>query len=286
MPYKNMEDAIVLSKLGKGSLVTTIVTDDTTEARNYVAGAATHHGRILVLNNECAKENTGHGSPLPLLVHGGPGRAGGGEEMGGIRGVRHYLQRTALQGSPTMITAITQVDQPHAKGKDPGKHPFRKYFEELQIGDQLITEKRLITADDIDRFADLSGDHFYAHIRTTDFTGTMFEQQVAHGYLMMSVAAGLFVDSYEKNPVLLNYGIDDLRFTKPVYPGAEVFIRFTCKEKLPSDKRVVEKPEDYKRGDDIDKGIVKWLVEMLDTSDEPVIGVATILTMVAKKKQS
>ncbi len=282
MPYTNMDDAIALSKLGKGSLVTTVVTADYKEARQYVIGAATHHGRILVLNNECAKENTGHGSPLPLLVHGGPGRAGGGEEMGGLRGVKHYLQRTAIQGSPTTITEVTNIYQPHAKGKDPGKHPFKKYFEELQIGDQIVTEKRLITSEDIDKFADLSGDHFYAHIKTTDFTGTMFEQQVAHGYLIMSIAAGLFVDSYEKNPVLLNYGIDELRFTKPVYPGAEIHIRFTCKEKLPNDKRVVEKPEDLKRGDDIEKGIVKWLVEMIDDSNE-VTGVATILTMVALK---
>lgn len=285
MPYKTDEEAIALSKLGKGSLVTTIVTADYKTARNYVIGAATHHGRILVLNNECAKENTGHGSPLPLLVHGGPGRAGGGEEMGGIRGVKHYLQRTALQGSPTTITEITNVYQPHAKGKDPGKHPFQKYFEELQVGDQLITEKRLITSEDIDAFADLSGDHFYAHIKTTDFTGTMFERQVAHGYFIMSIAAGLFVDDYEINPVLLNYGIDELRFTKPVYPGAEIHVRFTCKEKLPNDKRIVEKPEDFKRGDDIDKGIVKWLVEMIDETDE-VTGVATILTMVKKKKQT
>lgn len=282
MPYKNMDDAIALSKLGKGSLVTTVVTADYKEARQYVIGAATHHGRILVLNNECAKENTGHGSPLPLLVHGGPGRAGGGEEMGGIRGVKHYLQRTAIQGSPTTLTEVTNVYQPHAKGKEPGKHPFKKYFEELQVGDQIVTEKRLITSEDIDRFADLSGDHFYAHIKSTDFTGTMFEQQVAHGYLIMSIAAGLFVDSYDKNPVLLNYGIDELRFTKPVYPGAEIHIRFTCKEKLPNDKRVVEKPEDFKRGDDIEKGIVKWLVEMIDDSNE-VTGVATILTMVARK---
>lgn len=285
MPYKTDEEAIALSKLGKGSLVTTIVTADYKTARTYVIGAATHHGRILVLNNECAKENTGHGSPLPLLVHGGPGRAGGGEEMGGIRGVKHYLQRTALQGSPTTITEVTNVYQPHAKGKDPGKHPFQKYFEELQVGDQLITEKRLITSEDIDAFADLSGDHFYAHIKTTDFTGTMFERQVAHGYFIMSIAAGLFVDDYEINPVLLNYGIDELRFTKPVYPGAEIHIRFTCKEKLPNDKRIVEKPEDFKRGDDIDKGIVKWLVEMIDETDE-VTGVATILTMVKKKKQT
>ncbi len=284
MPYKNLDEAIALSKLGKGSLVSTIVTVNYKEARQYVVGAASHHGRILVLNNECAKESTGHGSPLPLLVHGGPGRAGGGEEMGGLRGVKHYLQRTALQGSPTMITAITNVYQPHAKGKEPGKHPFKKYFEELQIGDQIITAKRIITSEDIDKFADLSGDHFYAHIKTTDFTGTMFEQQVAHGYFVMSLAAGLFVDSYDKNPVLLNYGIDELRFTKPVYPGAEVYIRFTCKEKSPNDKRIIEKPEDFKRGDDIDKGIVKWLVEFFDETDE-LTGVATILTMVAKKNQ-
>ncbi len=280
MPYKKIDEAIALSKLGKGSLVSTIVTANYTIAKHYVIGAATHHGRILVLNNECAKESTGHGSPLPLLVHGGPGRAGGGEEMGGIRGVKHYLQRTALQGSPTTITEITGVYQPNAKGKNPGKHPFKKYFEELQIGDQIITDKRIITSEDIDKFADLSGDKFYAHIKTTDFTGTMFEQQVAHGYFIMSIAAGLFVDSYEKNPVLLNYGIDELRFTKPVYPGAEVYIRFTCKEKLPSDKRVIEKPEDFKRGDDIEKGIVKWLVEFFDETNE-VTGVATILTMVA-----
>lgn len=284
MPYKKMEDAIALSKLGKGSLCSTIVTADHKTAQQYVTGAATHHGRILVLNNECAKESTGHGSPLPLLIHGGPGRAGGGEEMGGLRGVKHYLQRTALQGSPTTITAITNVYQQYAAGKDPGKHPFRKYFEELQIGDQIVTEKRVITSEDIDRFADLSGDHFYAHIKTTNFEGTMFEQQVAHGYFIMSMAAGLFVDSYEKNPVLLNYGIDELRFTKPVYPGAEIHIRFTCKEKLLNDKRVIEKPEDFKRGDDIDKGIVKWLVEMIDETGE-ITGVATILTMVAKQKQ-
>ena len=285
MPYKNMEEAIALSKLGKGSLCSTIVTADYQQAKTFVVNAATHHGRILVLNNECAKESTGHGSPLPLLVHGGPGRAGGGEEMGGLRGVKHYLQRTALQGSPTTITAITNVYQPYAKGKDPGKHPFKKYFEELSIGDQLITEKRTVTADDIDRFADISGDHFYAHIRTTDFNGTMFEKQVAHGYFIMSMAAGLFVDSYELNPVLLNYGIDELRFTKPVYPGTEIYIRFTCKEKLLNDKRVVDNPEDFKRGDDIEKGIVKWYVEMLDTTDDPIVGVATILTMVKMKKQ-
>ncbi|MEI9806469.1 MAG: phenylacetic acid degradation bifunctional protein PaaZ [Bacteroidota bacterium] len=274
MPYKHTDEAIELSKKGKGSLCSSIVTADNRIAKAYVLGAATHHGRILVLNNDCAKESTGHGSPLPLLVHGGPGRAGGGEEMGGIRGVKHYMQRVALQGSPATITAITNVYQQNAKGKDSGKHPFKKYFEELEIGDQLVTEKRLITSADIERFADLSGDHFYAHLKDTDFTGTMFEQQVAHGYFIISAAAGLFVDSYDKNPVLLNYGIDELRFTKPVYPGAEIHIRFTCKEKLPQD------PKDE---NDIPKGIVKWLVEILDGTEEPVVGVATILTMVAKR---
>jgi oxepin-CoA hydrolase/3-oxo-5,6-dehydrosuberyl-CoA semialdehyde dehydrogenase len=274
MPYSNMDEAIALAKLGKGSLVSSIVTASPKLAKQYVLGAGTYHGRILILNNECAKESTGHGSPLPLLVHGGPGRAGGGEEMGGIRGVKHYMQRVAIQGSPSMITAVSNVYQPGAKGNDDGIHPFSKYFEELTIGDQLITEKRLITSEDIDRFADLSGDHFYAHIKDSDFTGTMFEKQVAHGYFIMSAAAGLFVDSYKKNPVLLNYGIDELRFTKPVYPGAEIYIKFTCKEKL---------RQEQKEATDIPKGIVKWLVEMFDETDE-LIGVATILTMVAMKQ--
>jgi oxepin-CoA hydrolase/3-oxo-5,6-dehydrosuberyl-CoA semialdehyde dehydrogenase len=282
MPYKNLDEAIVLSKMGRGSLCSTIVTANDTIAKEYVLGAGTHHGRILVLNKDCAKESTGHGSPLPMLIHGGPGRAGGGEEMGGIRGVKHYMQRVAVQGSPASITNITNIYQQYAKGVKSDIHPFKKYFEELNIGDQIITQKRKITSEDINRFADLSGDHFYAHIAATNFNGTMFEQQVTHGYFIMSIAAGLFVDSYEKNPVLLNYGIDELRFTKPVYPGAEIYIRFTCKEKLPNDKRIINKPEDFKRGDDIDKGIVKWLVEMFDETDEQV-GIATILTMVAKK---
>lgn len=273
MPYKDLQEAILLSKKGKGSLCCSLVTADDRLATEFVVGAATHHGRILVLNRDCAKESTGHGSPLPMLVHGGPGRAGGGEEMGGIRGVKHYMQRVAIQGSPTTITAITGSYQPNAKGRDPGVHPFRKYFEELQVGDQILTEKRIITSEDIDAFAQLSGDHFYAHKTDTDFTGTMFERQVAHGYFVMSAAAGLFVDGSDLGPVLLNYGIDELRFTKPVYPGAELTIRFTCKEKLPQD------PRDE---NDIPKGIVKWLVEMLDETGEHV-GVATILTMVKKK---
>ena len=270
MPYRDMEEAIVLSKKGKGSLCCSIVTADDRIATEFVIGAATHHGRILVLNRDCAKESTGHGSPLPMLVHGGPGRAGGGEEMGGVRGVKHYMQRVAVQGSPTTITAITQQYQPNAKGLATDVHPFRKYFEELNTGDQIITKSRKITSEDIDAFARLSGDHFYAHKTSTDFSGTMFERQVAHGYFIMSLSAGLFVDGSELGPVLLNYGIDELRFTKPVYPGAEIHIKFTCKEKL---------PQDLKDENDIPKGIVKWLVEMIDETGEHV-GIATILTMV------
>jgi len=284
MPYKNQEESIELSKKGKGSLCSTIVTANNDIATYYVVNAGTHHGRILVLNAECARESTGHGSPLPMLVHGGPGRAGGGEEMGGIRGVKHYMQRVAIQGSPTSITAITKVYQQNAKGNIEDIHPFKKYFEQLQIGDQLISEKRLITSEDIDKFARLSGDHFYAHLKETDFDGTMFDKQVAHGYFIMSAAAGLFVDSYEKNPVLLNYGIDELRFTKPVYAGAEIYIRFTCKEKIPQDQKSVAMTEGVQpvvNENDIPKGIVKWLVEIIDETNEQV-GIATILTMVKR----
>ena len=285
MPYKNIDEVIALSKKGKGSLCTSVVTANEKFAKNYVTGAGTFHGRILILNNDCAKESTGHGSPLPTLVHGGPGRAGGGEEMGGLRGIKRYMQRVALQGSPTMLTAITNVYHPHAKGKTDTVHPFKKYFEELQIGDQLITKKRKITSQDIDKFTELSGDHFYAHIKSTDFGDTMFEQQVAHGYLIMSAAAGLFVDGFEKNPVLLNYGIDELRFTKPVYAGNEIYVRFTCKEKIEQELKEPNPEIPFKKGSNIPKGIVKWYVEILDKTDEPVIGVATILTMVRKKSK-
>jgi oxepin-CoA hydrolase/3-oxo-5,6-dehydrosuberyl-CoA semialdehyde dehydrogenase len=281
MPYKDMDDAIQLSRMGKGSLVSSIVTPNDKEATEYVVGAASMHGRILVLNKDCAKESTGHGSPMPLLTHGGPGRAGGGEEMGGKRGVLHYLQRTAIQGHPTTITQITQQFQVGAKGILSGLHPFKKHYEELVVGDQLITDSRLITSEDIDKFAALSGDNFYAHKRETNFEGTMFEEQVAHGYLIMSISAGLFVDSYEINPVLLNYGIDELRFTKPVYAGAKIHIRFTCKEKMDTDVTVKEDDPRTK----IQRGIVKWLVEMLDDTDEPLVGIATILTMVKKENQ-
>ena len=284
MPYKDIYDAVALSKKGKGSLCSSIVTADASIAKQYLIGAATHHGRILVLNAACAKESTGHGSPLPNLVHGGPGRAGGGEEMGGLRGVKHYLQRTAIQGSPTMLTAITNVHQQYASGNIEEKHPFKKYFEELKISDQLISAKRLIIKEDIDAFATLSGDHFYAHKTETDFTGTMFTEQVAHGYFVISAVAGLFVDCFDKNPVLLNYGIDELRFTKPVYAGNSIYVRFTCKEKTAQELKEINPDIAFVHGQDIPKGIVKWLVEIFDDSDE-IVGVGTILTMVEMKEQ-
>jgi oxepin-CoA hydrolase / 3-oxo-5,6-dehydrosuberyl-CoA semialdehyde dehydrogenase len=272
MPYKNLEEAIQLSKMGKGSLCSSIVTSSNRIAKDYVVNAATHHGRILILNGQDAKESTGHGSPLPMLVHGGPGRAGGGEEMGGARGVKHYMQRTAIQGSPDSITAVTSVYQAHATQKTEEKHPFKKYFEELEIGDSVITDKRRITDEDISRFSELSGDYFYAHVENESFEDTMFEKRVAHGYFILSAAAGLFVDA-AKGPVLLNYGIDECRFLKPVYAGATIGVRFTCKEKT---------SQDLKNDKDIPKGIVKWYVDVYDETGESVM-IATILTMVRKK---
>lgn len=275
MPYKNLDEAIELAKMGKGSLVSSIVTPCNTEARNYVIGAASMHGRILVLNNDCAKESTGHGSPMPLLTHGGPGRAGGGEEMGGKRGVLHYLQRTAIQGHPTTITAITQQFQVGAEMPEANPHVFRKHFEELEIGETVFTHKHTVTVTDIVNFANVSGDNFYAHMDETSLDGTIFEKRVAHGYFLLSKAAGLFVDP-KKGPVLLNYGIDEARFTKPVYPGATIGVRFTVKEKIDQEKRTE---------DDIAKGIVKFLVDIFDETGETV-GLATILTMVRKLDQA
>lgn len=274
MPYKTIDDAIQLSKMGKGSLVSSIVTADDRIARMYAIGAACMHGRILVLNSDCVKESTGHGSPMPMLVHGGPGRAGGGEEMGGKRGVFHYLQRTAIQGSPTTITAITGQYQQGARQIEKEIHPFRQYFEDLEVGETLITAKHTVTDADVVNFANVSGDHFYAHTDVTSLDGTIFTGRVAHGYYILSKAAGLFVNA-KKGPVLLNYGIDECRFTKPVYMGSTIGVRFTCKEKVDQEKKSPE---------DIAKGIVKWLVDVYDETGETV-AIATILTMVKKKNQ-
>jgi oxepin-CoA hydrolase/3-oxo-5,6-dehydrosuberyl-CoA semialdehyde dehydrogenase len=273
MPYKTLDDAIELAKMGKGSLVSSIVTPNDKEATEYVIGAASMHGRILVLNKECAKESTGHGSPMPLLTHGGPGRAGGGEEMGGKRGVLHYLQRTAIQGHPTTITKITQQFQVGAEMPEANPHVFRKHFEELEVGETVFTHKHTVTDADIVNFANVSGDNFYAHMDATSLEGTIFERRVAHGYFILSKAAGLFVDP-KKGPVLLNYGLDEARFTKPVYPGATIGVRFTVKEKIDQEKR---------SEDDIPKGIVKFLVDVYDETGETV-ALATILTMVKKLK--
>ncbi len=275
MPYKEIGDAIQLAKMGKGSLVSSIVTPNDKEAREYVVGAASMHGRILVLNKECAKESTGHGSPMPLLTHGGPGRAGGGEEMGGKRGVLHYLQRTAIQGHPTTITEITQQFQLGAETPEANPHVFRKHFEELVVGETVFTHKHTVTEADIVNFANVSGDNFYAHMDATSLDGTIFEERVAHGYFILSKAAGLFVDP-KKGPVLLNYGLDEARFIKPVYPGATIGVRFTVKEKLDQEKR---------SDDDIAKGIVRFLVDVYDETGETV-ALATILTMVRKLDQS
>lgn len=275
MPYKTMDDAIELARMGKGSLVSSIVTPNDEEAREYVVGAASMHGRILVLNEGCAKESTGHGSPMPLLTHGGPGRAGGGEEMGGKRGILHYLQRTAIQGHPTTITKITQQFQVGAAQPEANPHTFRQHFEELVIGDTVFTHKHTVTEADIVNFANVSGDNFYAHMDATSLDGTIFEQRVAHGYFILSKAAGLFVDP-KKGPVLLNYGVEEARFVKPVYPGATIGVRFTVKEKIDQEKR---------SEDDIAKGIVKFLVDVYDETGETV-ALATILTMVRKIDQS
>ena len=275
MPYKDMDQAIQLAKMGKGSLVSSIVTPSDKEATEFVVGAASMHGRILVLNEACAKESTGHGSPMPLLTHGGPGRAGGGEEMGGKRGVLHYLQRTAIQGHPTTITKITKQFQVGAEMPEANPHVFRKHFEELEIGETVFTHKHTVTTTDIVNFANVSGDNFYAHMDETSLEGTIFEERVAHGYFILSKAAGLFVDP-KKGPVLLNYGIDEARFTKPVYHGATIGVRFTVKEKIDQEKR---------SEDDVPKGIVKFLVDVYDETGETV-AMATILTMVKKLTDS
>jgi len=269
MPYRDMDEAVMLSKKGKGSLCSSIVTSDDGIARDYVIGAGTHHGRILVLNRACAKESTGHGSPLPMLVHGGPGRAGGGEEMGGVRGVKHYMQRVAVQGSPTTLTRITEQYQPHAQVREDVRHPFTKYFEELEIGDTIVTHKRTVTEADIVNFANVSWDHFYAHTDHTSLGGTLFEKPVAHGYFILSAAAGLFVHP-AKGPVLLNYGLEECRFLKPVYAGSTIGVTCTVKEKIMQER---------KDPADIPRGIVKWYVEITDETGEAV-AITTILTMV------
>ncbi|MDX5448119.1 MAG: phenylacetic acid degradation bifunctional protein PaaZ [Bacteroidota bacterium] len=274
IPYRDLQDAADLACMGKGSLVTSIVTADDNIARDFTIAAAHMHGRIMVLNEKCARESTGHGSPMPLLTHGGPGRAGGGEEMGGKRGVMHYLQRTAIQGHPDTIMRITEQYQPGATRPEAQPHLFRQHFEDLKVGDTVYTHKRTITEADIINFANVSWDHFYAHTDETSLEDTLFEKRVAHGYFILSAAAGLFVDPH-KGPVLLNYGLETCRFTKPIYAGATIGVKLTVKEKMDQEKR---------DENDIAKGIVKFYVDIYDETDETV-GIATILTMVKKRDQ-
>jgi oxepin-CoA hydrolase / 3-oxo-5,6-dehydrosuberyl-CoA semialdehyde dehydrogenase len=272
MPYRNLDEAIELARRGRGSLCGSLVTADPKTAQKIVLGVAPYHGRLLVLDKSSAKESTGHGSPLPNLVHGGPGRAGGGEEMGGARGVLHYMQRTAVQGSPSVLTAITREWTKGAAEATDRVHPFRKTFDELQIGDTLLTGTRTITLDDIVKFADLSGDKFYAHMNDEEARSNgIFEGRVAHGYFIVSAAAGLFVEP-SLGPVLANYGLENLRFTKPVYPGDTIQVRLTVKQKTAKDT-----PEGG-----IPQGVVEWDVEVMNQAKEAV-ALYSILTLVRRK---
>lgn len=271
IPYTGLDDAIQLAKMGKGSLCCSIATCNDRTAREFVIGAATHHGRILILNRESAKRSTGHGSPLPTLIHGGPGRAGGGEEMGGMRGIKHYLQRCAIQGTPTTLTEITGIYQPGAKYKASKEHPFKYHFEEIEIGQSLLTHKRTVTDADIINFANLTWDHFYAHTDITSLQGSIFEKRAAHGYFILAAAAGLFVYP-NKGPVAANYGLDECRFLKPIYHNDTIQVRLTCKEKVERDSKGKEHPS----------GVVKWFVEVFGQEKE-LAATATILTLVQKK---
>ena len=229
--YEGVADAIAIARRGDGSLAGSVFSADDAAAAELVLGLAPYHGRVLVVNRHCAKESTGHGSPLAPLVHGGPGRAGGGEELGGIRGVLHYMQRTAVQGTPDVVTAIGRRWAHGSREREPGAHPFRKPFHDLAIGDTFRSGEREVTVEDIERFAELSGDRFYAHMSETEAArNPLFGGRVAHGYFLVSAAAGLFVDP-DYGPVLGNYGLDALRFVRPVKPGDRIRVRLTCKEK-------------------------------------------------------
>jgi oxepin-CoA hydrolase/3-oxo-5,6-dehydrosuberyl-CoA semialdehyde dehydrogenase len=270
MPYRSLDEAVALAKLGRGSLCGSVVTADDGVAREVVLGTAAYHGRLLVLNRHNAKESTGHGSPLPSLVHGGPGRAGGGEEMGGVRGVLHFMQRTALQATPATLTAVGRQWVVGGPELSDGVHPFRKHFEELRIGETWLTHSRTVTEADVVNFAGISGDFFYAHMDDVAAKASLFERRVAHGYFVLSAAAGLFVDP-APGPVLANYGLDNLRFVKPVYPGDTIRARLTCKQKTAKDTVDGQVPQ----------GVVAWDVEVTNQSAEPV-AVYTILTLVKR----
>jgi oxepin-CoA hydrolase/3-oxo-5,6-dehydrosuberyl-CoA semialdehyde dehydrogenase len=272
MAYSGLDEALALAARGKGSLVATLVTKDPATAARFVPAAAAMHGRILVLDREAAAESTGHGSPLPMLKHGGPGRAGGGEELGGLRAVKHYLQRTAVQGSPTMLAAVTGEHVRGAKVREDGTHPFRKHFEDLQIGDSLLTHRRTVSEADIVNFGGISGDYFYMHFDEIAAKDTQFGKRIAHGYFVLSAAAGLFV-SPAPGPVLANYGLDTLRFVKPVGIGDTIQARLTAKRKIDRNRK------DPKG---VGQGVVAWDVEVTNQDGE-LVASYDILTLVAKR---
>ena len=273
MPYDSMEEAMALAKRGKGSLVGSLITKSPELAAQVVPRLAANHGRLHVLDRESAGESTGHGSPLPLLKHGGPGRAGGGEELGGIRAVTLMMQRAAVQGSPTMLTAITREYARGAKVIETGTHPFKHYFEELQIGESLLTASKVIGEADVKAFGELTGDMFYMHFDDEAAKASAFGKRIAHGYLVLSDAAGLFVVA-EPGPVLANYGLDTLRFVKPVGLGDSIQVRLTCKRKIDRNK---------KDANGQGQGVVAWDVEVTN-QDKELVASYDILTLVSKRQ--
>ena len=274
MPYDEFDEALALAERGRGSLVGTLVTRDPHRAAHAVSRLAALHGRILVLDRDAAAESTGHGSPLPALKHGGPGRAGGGEELGGIRAVKHYLQRAAVQGSPTMLAAVTGEHVKGAAVHESGVHPFRHAFEDLTVGDSLLTHRRTVTDADIVAFGGISGDFFYMHFDEIAAKASPFGKRIAHGYFVLSAAAGLFVSPAE-GPVLANYGLDTLRFVKPVGIGDTIRARLTCKRKIDRNKV---------GADGKGQGVVAWDVEVTNQDGE-VVASYDILTLVAKRAE-
>ena len=271
LPYDGLDEAAQLARLGRGSLVGSIVTHDPREASALFFGMASTHGRILVLNRDNAKESTGHGSPLPQLLHGGPGRAGGGAELGGLSGVKHYMNLVALQADPSTLTAITREFVPGSRVQEDVIHPFRKHFEDLQVGESLLTPRRTVTEADVSAFAALSGDRFYAHTDEIAARESLFGRRVAHGYFLLSAAAGLFVDP-GVGPVLANYGLEGLRFTEPVGFGDTIRARLTVQSKTAKDPREGERPT----------GVVRWHVEVTN-QDEVLVATYSILTLVARR---
>ena len=255
MAYDGLDEAIAVAQRGEGSLVASLYSYDDEFANGLIQGIGSYHGRLVAIDRDCARESTGHGSPLPQLVHGGPGRAGGGEEMGGVRGVFHYMQRTALQGSPKRLASFGKSWLKGAPEIDAPPHPFRHSFDDLVIGETFHSARRTVTLDDVEHFAEFTGDKFYAHMdEEAAAANPFFPGRVAHGYLLLSFAAGLFVDP-DPGPVLANYGLDNLRFLKPVVPGDSIQVRLTVKQKTP------RKPE---------YGEVRWDVEVTNQSAETV----------------